>query len=45
MDVADAWRLPKLDGENGKLKKLPAEATLDTESLRVIARRKRRTRM
>ena len=41
MDVADARRLRELEGENGKLKKLLAEAMLDIESLKVIARGKR----
>jgi len=36
-DVGDARRLRDLEGENGKLKKLPAEAMLDTESRKVIA--------
>jgi putative transposase len=41
MDVADVRRLQELEGENGKLKKLLAEAMLDIESLKVIARGKR----
>ena len=41
MDVADVRRLHELEGENGKLKKLLAEAILDIESLKVIARGKR----
>ena len=41
MDVADARRLRELEGENGKLKKLLAEAMLDIESLKVLARGKR----
>lgn len=41
MDVADARRLCELEGENGKLKKLLAEATLNIGSLKVIARGKR----
>ncbi len=41
MDVADARRLREFEGENGKLKKLLAEAMLDIESLKVIARGKR----
>jgi putative transposase len=41
MDVADARRLRELEGENAKLKKLLAEAMLDIESLKVIARGKR----
>jgi putative transposase len=41
MDVADARRLRELEGENGKLKKLLAEAMLDIESLKVSVRGKR----
>lgn len=41
MDVTDARRLHKLEGENGKLKKLLAESMLDIEALKVIARGKR----
>ena len=41
MDVAGVRRLRELEGENGKLKKLLAEAMLDIESLKVIARGKR----
>lgn len=45
MDVnADARRLHELEGENGKLKTLLAEAMLDIESLKVIARGKRYAR-
>jgi putative transposase len=41
MDVAEARRLRELEGENGKLKKLLAEAMLDIEALKVVARGKR----
>lgn len=41
MDVSDARRLRELEGENGSLKKLLAEAMLDIESLKVVARGKR----
>lgn len=41
MDVSDARRLRELKGENGKLKKLLAEAMLDIEALKVVARGKR----
>jgi putative transposase len=41
MDVSDARRLRDLEGENGKLKKLLAEAMLDIEALKVVARGKR----
>jgi len=41
MDVSDARRLRELEGENGKLKKLLAEAMLDIEALKVVARGKR----
>jgi putative transposase len=41
MDVADVRRLRELKGENGKLKKLLAEAMLDIEALKVVARGKR----
>jgi putative transposase len=41
MDVADVRRLRELEGENGKLKKLLAEAMLDIEALKVVARGKR----
>jgi putative transposase len=40
MDVAEARRLRELEGENGKLKKLLAEAMLDIEALKVVARGK-----
>jgi len=35
MDVSDARRLKELEAENGKLKKLLAEAHLDVEALKV----------
>ena len=41
MDVADVRRLRELEGENDKLKKLLAEAMLDIEALKVVARGKR----
>jgi putative transposase len=41
MDVADVRRLRELEGENGKLKKFLAEAMLDIEALKVVARGKR----
>lgn len=41
MDVPDAKRLRDLETENGKLKKLLAEAMLDNEALKVVARGKR----
>lgn len=41
MDVAVARRLKELEGENSKLKNLLAEAMLDTEALKVVARGKR----
>ena len=41
MDVSEARRLRELEGENSKLKKLLAEAMLDIESLKVVARGKR----
>lgn len=40
MSVPDAKRLRELESENGKLKKLLAEAMLDAEALRVVARGK-----
>ena len=39
MEVADVRRLRELEGENAKLKKLLAEAMLDIEALKVVARR------
>ena len=41
MDVSEAKRLRELESENTKLKKLLAEAMLDIESLKVVARGKR----
>ena len=41
MEVADVRRLKELESENTKLKKLLAEAMLDIESLKVVARGKR----
>jgi putative transposase len=41
MEVGDVRRLKELERENAKLKKLLAEAMLDTESLKVVARGKR----
>jgi putative transposase len=41
LEVADARRLRELEGENGKLKKLLAQAMLDIEALKVVARGKR----
>jgi putative transposase len=41
MEVADVRRLKELEGENAKLKKLLAEAMLDIEALKVVARGKR----
>ncbi len=38
MDVADVRQPQGREGENGKLKKLVAEAMLDIESLKVVAR-------
>ena len=40
MDVPDAKRLRSLEAENAKLKKLLAEAMLDNEALKVVARGK-----
>jgi putative transposase len=40
MDVPDAKRLRELEAENAKLKKLLAEAMLDVDVLRVVARGK-----
>ncbi len=40
MDVPDAKRLRELESENAKLKKLLAEAMLDKEALRLVARGK-----
>jgi len=41
MEAVDVRRLRELEGENGKLKKLLAEAMLDIEALKVVARGKR----
>ena len=41
LEVSDAKRLKALEDENAKLKKLLAEAMLDIESLKVVARGKR----
>jgi putative transposase len=41
MEVSEARRLKDLEGENTKLKKLLAEAMLDIEALKVVARGKR----
>ncbi len=41
MDVSEARRLRELENENSKLKKLLAEAMLDIEALKVVARGKR----
>jgi putative transposase len=41
LDVSEARRLRDLESENTKLKKLLAEAMLDIESLKVVARGKR----
>ena len=40
MDVSDAKKLRALESENAKLKKLLAEAMLDNEALKVVARGK-----
>jgi putative transposase len=41
MGVSEARRLRELEAENNKLKKLLAEAHLDIEALKVVARGKR----
>ena len=41
MEATDARRLKELESENAKLKKLLAEAMLDNEALKVVARGKR----
>lgn len=41
MEVSEARRLRELESENSKLKKLLAEAMLDIEALKVVARGKR----
>lgn len=40
MEVPDAKRLKALEQENGRLKKLLAEAMLDNEALKVVVRGK-----
>lgn len=40
LDVPDAKRLKALEAENAKLKKMLAEAMLDIEGLKVVARGK-----
>lgn len=40
LDIPDAKRLRALEGENAKLKKMLAEAMLDIEGLKVVARGK-----
>jgi putative transposase len=40
VEVPDAKRLKSLDAENARLKKLLAEAMLDNEALKVVARGK-----
>ena len=40
MDVSEAKRLKQLEDENGKLKKLVAELSLDREMLQDVIRRK-----
>lgn len=41
LDVSEALRLRDFESENNKLKKLPAEAMLDIESVKVVSRGKR----
>lgn len=41
MEVSDVRKLRELEAENAKLKKLLAEAMLDIEALKVVARGKR----
>ena len=41
MDVPDAKRLRELGAENSRLKRLLADAMLDNEALKVVARGKR----
>lgn len=41
LEVSEARRLRELESENSKLKKLLAEAMLDMEALKVVARGKR----
>ena len=40
MDVSEAKRLKALEGENGRLKKLLAEAMLDNEALKPVLAKK-----
>jgi len=40
MDVSDAKRLIELESENGKLKKLLAEAELDNAALKAVVSKK-----
>lgn len=40
MDVSDAKRLKALEDENGRLKKLLADAMLDNEALKVVLAKK-----
>lgn len=40
MDVSDAKRLRELESENGKLKKLLAEAVLDNAALKELVSKK-----
>lgn len=40
MDVSEAKRLKALEDENGRLKKLLAEAMLDNEALKVVLAKK-----
>jgi putative transposase len=40
MDVSDAKRLRALEGENGKLKKLLADAMLDNSALKTLLAKK-----
>lgn len=40
MEVSEALRLKEREGENAKLKKLLAEAMLDMEALKVVAKGK-----
>ena len=44
MDVSEAQKLKSLESENQRLKKLLAEAHLDIEALKVVARGKRLVR-
>jgi putative transposase len=40
MDVSDTKRLKALEDENGRLKKLLADATLDNEALKAVLAKK-----